>query len=321
MSPAGGRERLKAIRYEAFGDRERLKLVDLPAPIPGPGEIRVDLCAASVIPADWKLRAGHLTDLFTVTFPKIPGRDGAGIVGAVGPGVDFARVGDAVCVVAQHEEQGTYAEAIVRGRDSVVPKPANLSFAAAAALMHAGVCAWIAVVETLKVAPGMRILIHGGAGAIGGMAIQLARHRGAEVTTTCRAANLDYVRSLGTQHAIAYDREDFVALARGQDAVFDPIGGDTHRRSYSVLRGGGHLAYLIAAPIEDRAAAHGVRLTRIPIHDDIAVLRAVVEAAAAGILTPQISATLPLAAAAEAHRRLEAGEVSRGRLVLLMGDG
>ena len=312
---------MKAIQYEAFGGPECLKFVDVPDPVPGRGEIRVDLRAASVIPADWKLRAGHLTDLFTVTFPKIPGRDGAGIVGAIGPGVDWARVGDAVCVVARHEEQGTYAEAILRHRDSVVAKPANLSFAAAAALMHAGICAWIALVETLQVAPGTKLLVHGGAGAIGGMAIQLARHRGAIVTTTCRAANLDYVRGLGAQHAIAYDREDFAAIVAEQDAVLDLIGGDMHRRSYQVLRRGGHLAYLIAAPIEDRAAAHGVRLSRVSIHDGIAVLRAVTEAAAAGILTPQIHATMPLAAAAEAHRLLEAGKVSRGRIVLLTGAG
>jgi NADPH:quinone reductase-like Zn-dependent oxidoreductase len=311
---------LKAIQYAAFGGPEVLALVDLPEPVPGPGEVRVDLAAASVIPADWKLRAGQLTDLFPITFPKIPGRDGAGLVGAVGPGVDYATIGDAVCVSARHTEPGTYAESIIRDRGSIVAKPANLSFAAAAALMHAGICAWISIVETLRVAPGMKILVHGGAGAIGGLAVQLARHRGAEVSATCRADNIDYVRDLGAHRAIAYDREDFTAILRDQDAVLDLIGGEVHRRSYQVLRRGGQLAWLIAAPIEDRAADYGVRLTRVVVHDDLSVLRAVTEAAAAGILTPQISATMALAQAAEAHRRLEAGEVSRGRIVLLTRD-
>jgi NADPH:quinone reductase-like Zn-dependent oxidoreductase len=312
---------LKAIQYAAFGGPEVLSLVELPEPVPGPGEVRVDLAAASVIPADWKLRAGQLTKLFPITLPKIPGRDGAGIVGAVGAGVDYAKVGDAVCVSARHTEPGTYAEAIIRDRRSVVAKPANLSFAAAAALMHAGICAWISIVETLQVAPGMKILIHGGAGAIGGVAVQLARHLGAEVAATCRADNVEYVRGLGAHRAIAYDREDFTAILRDQDAVLDLVGGEVHRRSYEVLRRGGHLAYLIAAPIMDRAAEYGVRLSRAVVHDDVSVLRAVTDAAAAGILTPQIRATMKLSEAAAAHRMLEAGEVSRGRIVLLTRGG
>jgi NADPH:quinone reductase-like Zn-dependent oxidoreductase len=259
--------------------------------------------------------------LFAISLPKIPGRDGAGIVTAVGAGVDYAKIGDAVCVSARHTEPGTYAEAIIRDRRSIVPKPANLSFAAAAALMHAGICAWIGIVETLQLVPGMKILIHGGAGAIGGIAVQLARHLGAEVAATCRADNLDYVRGLGVHHAVAYDRADFATVVHDQDAVFDLIGGDVHRRSYQTLRRGGHMAYLIAAPIEDRGAAHGVRLSRVVVHDDIAVLRAVTDAAAAGVLTPQICATMKLGEAARAHRMLEAGEVSRGRIVLLTREG
>jgi len=310
---------VKAIAYERYGGPEVLQLVDLPDPAPGPGEVLVELQAASVIPADWKVRSGALTHFFDVTFPKIPGRDGAGVVAAVGDGVDYAAVGDLVCVVAQHSEAGTYAERIVRDAASVVAKPAGLTFADGAALMHAGICAWIALVETAELESGMRVLVHGGAGAIGSMAVQLAAHLGADVTATCHSSNVDYVRGLGAGQAIAYDREDFRDAAGPFDVVLDLIGGEVHARSYDVLRRGGTLVYLIAAPIEDRSADYGVRAVRAQIHDDIAALRAVVDLAERRAWRPQVSRVMPLAQAAEAHRLLERGDNTRGRLVLDIG--
>lgn len=293
-----------------------MELADAAEPVPGPGEVRVGLRAASVIPGDCKLRAGLLQAHFKVTFPKIPGRDGAGIVTAVGPGVTYARVGDEVCVVAQHSENGTYAQAIVRDGSTVIAKPPSLGFEEAAAVTHAGCCAWIMLVETANVQPGMKVLVHAGAGAIGGLAVQLARHLGAEVAATCRAANADYVRGLGAHRVIAYDRDDFARHLRDYDVVLDLIGGAVHDRSYDVLRRGGHMVHLIAEPFRDRAAEFGVRLTRADIHDTPRIMRAVIDLAAAKALRPQICDILPLAAAADTHRRLEAGQVSRGRLVL-----
>lgn len=307
---------MKAIAYDRYGDPEVLEMVDWPDPAPGPDEVLVALQAASVIPADWKVRAGHLKHIFDIGFPMLPGRDGAGVVAAIGEQVDYAAVGDAVCVVAQHTEPGTYAEYVVRDAASIVPKPADLTFAAGAALMHAGICAWIALAETAPVEPGMRVLVQGGAGAIGAMAVQLARHRGAEVVATCRAANADYVSGLGAHAVVAYDREDFRDRVSDCDVVFDLIGGEVHARSYDAMRRGGTLVYLIAAPIEDRSADYGVRTVRAQIHDEISALRAVVRLADEGVWTPQVSRIMPLAEAAEAHRLLESGENTRGRIVL-----
>jgi NADPH:quinone reductase-like Zn-dependent oxidoreductase len=308
---------MRAIQFDRFGGPEVLSLVELPDPEPGPGELLIDVRAASVIPGDWKLRAGHLSHLFDVTLPKIPGRDGAGVVSAIGPGVAAFAVGDAVCFVCQHEEQGSHAEKVVRPADAVVAKPAGLSFVEAAALMHAGVCAWITVAEVGAVRPGDRVLVHGGAGAIGGQAVQVARHLGAEVVATCHSGNLDYVAGLGAHRAVAYDREDFASSVRDIDCVVDLVGGATHARSYAALRPGGRLVWLIAAPFEDRSAEFGVELRQARIHDDPATLATVVGLAARGILRPQVSRTLPLGDAAAAHRRLEAGENSRGRIILL----
>jgi NADPH:quinone reductase-like Zn-dependent oxidoreductase len=307
---------MQAIRYEQYGGPDVLRLVDVPDPEPGPGQVRVDLRAASVIPGDWKVRAGHLKDYFPVSLPKIPGRDGAGVVTKLGPGVDYIEVGSPVCVVAQHVEAGTYAQAIVRDRESITPLPRNLGFDEGAALLHAGVCAWICLIETAKLQPGMRLLVHAGAGAIGGMAVQLARHLGAHVAATSRAENSAYVSELGANQAIAYDREDFASKLRDCDVVLDLIGGDVHRRSYAVLKKGGHMVCLIAAPFEDRGAEFGVRVTTPRINDHREALDSIVGLAARGVLRPQICARMELAQAAEAQRRLEQGLVTRGRIVL-----
>lgn len=310
---------MKAIIYDTFGGPEVLSFRETPDPVPGPGEVLVDLHAASVIPADWKLRAGHLQSLFSVTFPKIPGRDGCGVVSAVGAGVDYAAAGDRVCVVAQHSEPGTHAQRIVCDSESIVAMPANMGFAEGAALMHAGICAWICLVEKAGLTFGQRVLIHGGAGAIGGLGVQLARHLGAEVVATCRAANRDYVIELGAHEAIAYDKSDFAAgAAQGYDVVFDLIGGEVHRRSYEVLKPGGHMVCLRALPIEDLSAHHGVTVSVPMIHDSREALEATVALAAQGVFRPQIAARLPLDQGAEAQRMLEAGQVSRGRIVLEM---
>lgn len=307
---------MKAVLYDRYGGPDVLRLSDVPDPEPGPDEVLIQVKAASVIPGDWKLRAGHLREMFPIAFPKVPGRDGAGVVVARGSDVDYADIGDALCFVTEHTEPGSNCEFVVRGRDRVVAKPDTLSFPEAAALMHAGVCAWICLVETARVAAGMKVLVHGGAGAIGGMAVQMARHLGAEVAATCHSRNLDYVESLGASRVIAYDVEDFAATVRDIDVVVDLIGGDVHRRSYPVLKTGGAMVWLIAAPFEDQSAKYGVRTLQAKIHDDLRVLEAVVALADKGAIKPQVSRRMSLADAADAHRILEERRNSRGRIVL-----
>ena len=305
-----------AIQYDDFGAPDILHLRDVATPEPGPGEVLVDLRAASVIPADWKLRAGHLKGMFPVTFPKIPGRDGVGIVSKLGEGVDYVSLGDPVCVIAQHTENGTHAQCIVRDRDTLVPLPVGMDFNHAAALMHAGICAWICLVEDARVQPGQRVLVQGGAGSIGSLGIQLAKHLGAHVTTTCRAANAAFVREMGADAVLAYDEVDFAATPDRFDVIFDLIGGDTHRKSYALLKPGGHMVCLRAAPIKDLSAQYGVTMHVPVVHDRLYAIEATVKLAEEGVFRPQIARLLPLAEAAEAQRTLEAGEVTRGRVVL-----
>ncbi len=309
---------MTAISYRRFGGPEVLELGEMPKPIPGPGQVLVAVRAASVIPGDWKLRAGHLKDIFEISFPKIPGRDGAGVVEALGEGVENLAIGDEVGFVTRHTEHGSHARYTLPAASAVVRKPAKLSFVEAAALMHAGACAWIALSETAGLGPGQRVLIHGGAGAIGGMAVQLARHLGAFVAATCGARNTGFVRDLGADLAIAYDRSDFAEKLEPVDIVLDLIGGEVHRRSYPVLKRGGTLVYLMADPIEDLSAEFAVRCVRAVIGDQPSALAAVMRLAEEGAWRPLVSRIMPLAEAAEAQRLLEAGLNSRGRIVLTM---
>ena len=306
---------MHAIQYDRYGPPEVLTTVTLADPEPGAGEARVLLQAAGVAPLDTKLRAGLLQAHFAVRFPKIPGRDGVGVIDKVGAGVVGMAVGDQVCVVADPHSAGTYAEAVVCVTGRMVARPRGLTTEQVAALMQPGLSAWIPVVEVANIQPGMRVLVHGGAGAVGSLMIQLVRHLGAHVTSTCRSTNRDYVIGLGAHEAVAYDREDFSTL-RDLDVVFDLIGGDTHARSYPVLRAGGHLVYLTAAPIVERSSEFDVQVTRAMIADAPHAIKAVAQLADAGVLRPQVAGVYALGAAADAHDALENGRVTRGRLVL-----
>ena len=308
---------MKAIHYSRYGGPEVLEFGEFPDPDLPPDQVLIEVHAVSVAPSDWLVRAGRLTHMFPQTFPTIPGRDGSGVVVAVGANADFAAVGDEVVFKVGHVELGSYAELIARPREMVVAKPAAVSHIEAASGGHAGTCAWIGLVREAHVGPGMKVLIHGGAGAIGGLSLQLAKHLGASpVITTCRRANIDYVKSIGADIAIAYDDEDFRDHVADCDVVYDLVGGEVHARSYEVLKPGGVMTWLIAEPFEDRSGAFDMIERQAVIDDDPAALRAVIDLLGSGALKPQVVKVMPLAEAAAAQAMLEAGEVSRGRIVL-----
>ncbi|MFB9949673.1 NADP-dependent oxidoreductase [Rhizobium puerariae] len=308
---------MKAIQYEEHGTADVMRYVDLPDPVAGPGQILVKVEAASVTPFDWKLRAGHLRNHFTLPMPSVPGRDAGGIVVAVGEGAGEFRTGDRVAVMAGVFAQGGYAEMIAVDEKHAVRIPDSLSTVEAVALANAGLSAWIAVLAA-EVKSGDRVLVHAGAGAVGGLLVQLCHHLGAEVTATCRSTNRDYVLGLGADRVIPYDREDFSEALKDQDVVFDLMGGKVHDRSYRVLKKGGRLVWLVADPIDDRGAEFGVTVTRAMVADDKSALQAMMDLAGAGLIRPQVAGTMPLSEAAEAHRLMEKGAISRGRLMLVM---
>ena len=311
---------MKAIQYPVYGDADVMGIAEVDDPVPGPGQVLIDIHAASVNPVDWKIRSGAMRQFFDVEFPVIPGRDGAGVIAALGadvsPEASGVSVGDEVCFIAGHMGQGTYAERIVLDAEAVAPKGANISFAEAAAFPLAGMTAWAAVVKTAPIEFGMKVLIHSGSGGVGGIAIQLAKHfEAAEIAATCSAANVDAVLALGATRAIAYDEEDFAEVLNDVDLVFDTYGGDVHRRSYEVMRMGGTMVYITAQPVKDLSQQYGVTTVQAPVRPDHPALKELAALVAAGEVKPQVGQVLPLAEAAKAHRISETGHV-RGKLVL-----
>lgn len=310
-------EMMRAICYDTYGGPGVLRLVSLPRPTPGAGQVLVRLAAAGVAPLDWKLRAGILAAHFTPEFPKIPGRDGTGIVEACGDGVAGFAPGDRVAVMAPPAgAAGTCAEYIAADAALCVPLPEGVDLIDGAALVNSGLSAWIAAVRTARVQAGQRVLVQAGAGAVGGLLVQLCAHLGAEVTATCHSRNMEYVHGLGAARAIAYDKPFPTDLAP-QDIVFDLMGGTVHDACYPLLVPGGHLVWLTAAPVTDRGAEFGVKVSRAMISDDATAVAEVLALAAKGVVRPQVAGRLPLTDTARAQTRLAEGQVSRGRLLIV----
>src|ERR1700693_5388828 len=268
---------MKAAYIEKFGGPEVLQYGDLPDPVAAPGEVVVDVHAATVNAADWKFRAGEYARHSNVKFPQIPGRDFSGVVSAVGDGADL-KIGDAVFGVLGAGKEGTYCEKVAIPAALVAKKPDGLSHINAAALALTGLTAINSVEDTLKLKRGETILIQGGAGGVAGFAIQFAKHLGARVITTTSATNLDYVRGLGADEVIDYNAQDFTKVVSGCDAVFDTVGGEVAIKSFAVLKPGGRAAFIASgaqAPKPDRADVTSLRpavgRTRAPL-DHIAQL-------------------------------------------------
>ncbi len=303
---------MKAALIESSGGPEVLVYGEVPDPIAGPGEVVVEIHAASVNAADWKVRSGGEGPI--AAYPYILGRDFSGVVGAVGPGVDDLGVGDAVFGVCDVGQEGAYAEKIAIKAAIVARKPDSLPHIEAAALALIGLTALVAVEDTLALRSGESILIQGGAGGVAGFAIQLAKHIGARVITTASAANHAYLGQLGADEIIDYNAQDFTDVVSDCDAVFDTVGDDVALRSFAVLKPGGRAAFIASgaeAPVPPR---EDVRSLRPAVGRDRPHLERIVELVAAGaVRVPEIT-LYPLSEAAAAHRVSEARHL-RGKLV------
>jgi NADPH:quinone reductase-like Zn-dependent oxidoreductase len=306
---------MKAAFIERHGGPEVLQFGEMPDPVAAPGEVVVDIAAASVNGADWKVREGKSGQISK--FPYILGRDFSGVVSVVGQGVTDLRIGDEVFGVCDVGQEGAYAEKIAIKAAIVAKKTKGLSHVDAAALALAGLTAICTIEDTLKLKAGETILIQGGAGGVASFAIQLAKHLGARVITTASAANHDYVRKFGPDEIIDYNAVDFTKAVRDCDAVFDTVGGDVAQRSFAVLKPGGRAAFIgsgAQAPKPDRGDVVALRPS---VGRDRPHLERIVELVTSGAVRPLDVTRYRLSEAADAHRVSQSRHF-RGKLVFVV---
>lgn len=306
---------MKAVSIYYYGGPGVLAYEDAPRPHPAPGDVLVRVHAAGINPVDWKIREGHLKEMLHHTLPLVLGWDVSGVVAALGAGVTRFKVGDEVFSRPDIERDGAYAEFIVIRETEVALKPKSVDHVHAAALPLAGLTVWQSLFDAAALTAGQRVLIHAAAGGVGSLAVQLAKGRGAHVIGTASAKNHAFVRALGADEVVDYERERFETVIGPVDVVFDTMGGDIQTRSWKVLKRGGILVSIASPPSAEAAVAHGERFAFVFTQPSAAQLAEIATLVDAGKLKAIVETVLPLAAAVRGQALSAAGH-TRGKIVL-----
>jgi NADPH:quinone reductase-like Zn-dependent oxidoreductase len=315
---SGGSEmaEMRAVRFHEYGPASGLTVESVDRPEPGDGEVLVRVRAAGVNPIDWKIRAGYLQEFMPLDLPSTPGIDLAGTVESAGADVHDLAAGDAVF----GRGSGTYAEFALAASGSLAVKPPRISVEEAATLGVGGVTAWSGLFDTARLDAGQRLLVHGGAGGVGSLVVQLGHWKGAHVIATASDANAGYVRALGADEVLDYRATRFEDVVGDLDVVFDTVGGDVTERSWAVLRPDGILVIIAGMPEPEKAAERGVRTAGVQAAEPISpILDELARLAESGDLRPQVGQLFSLSEAAAAHAASETGH-GRGRIVLQVAN-
>lgn len=291
---------MKAIQIHEYGDADVLRYEDAEKPQIQPDDVLIRVAATSFNPVDAKIRAGFMKDQMPKTLPFILGWDCAGTIEEIGANVKNFKAGDEVFAMMDFARGGSYAEYVAVNANQVALKPKSLSFVESAALPMVAQTALLAL-ETAELKAGQTILIHGGAGGVGSMAIQMAKALGAKVITTASGEDLELVKSLGADQAIDYKTTNFKTVVKDVDAVLDVLGGQTQTDSFGVLKRGGILIATAQPPSKETAEEYGVRAQIIFTQPSGEQLEKIAQLADAGKLKPIIGAEMPLADAKKAH--------------------
>ena len=333
---------MKAFVVERYGDADTVRARDVPDPQAGAHDVLVRIHAASVNPLDLKIRDGDLKAVLPLRAPFVLGNDLAGTVVAVGARVTRFAVGDEVYAHPDQNRMGTFAEFIAIHQDDVAAKPVTLSMEEAASIPLVGLTAWQALVERADLRPDQKVLIHAGAGGVGTIAIQLAKHLGASVATTASATKADVVKSLGADVVIDYRKQAFETILHDYDVVLDTIGGETLDKSLQVLKPGGTVISITGPPDPAFAKEIGVNpVIRLAIAalsyrirrrarrrqvtysylfmkasgDQLRELTALIDA---GIIRPVVDSVFDFDQTREALAHLEQGRTKAGKVVIRM---
>jgi alcohol dehydrogenase len=329
---------MRAARIHEYGPPDVLRVDDIDPPAVRANDVLVDVHAAAVNPVDAKIRSGSQRAVVRLALPHVLGLDVSGVVVDVGSAVTGFAPGDEVFSSPHHGRQGTYAERVAIDAAQVARKPPNLTHAEAASIPLVGLTAWQSLISKAKLTAGETVLIHAGAGGVGSFAIQLAKHVGATVITTCSARNVGFARELGADRVIDYNAEAFDEVVTDCNVVFDMMGADIKRRSRRVLRRGGRLvtintdlpatvkrwgAYLGVLAVgckllwfaASSRLGYGIRSSVVVRSPDGAQLGEIAALLEQGAIRPIVGQVFPLDRIADAHRAIETGR-TRGKIVI-----
>jgi NADPH:quinone reductase-like Zn-dependent oxidoreductase len=301
---------MKAVRIERYGGEEVMELVEVERPKPGAGQVLVKVRAAAVNPVDWKIRDG-LGELFGMKPPLILGCEVAGMV-ETGSG-NLAPGDDVYGYLGTHS--GGYAEYAAAPASEFVRKPKQVDFDTAASVPVGALTAWQAMLDLGKLASGQRILITGASGAVGSMAVQLAKVKGAHVIGLASGKNEEFVRKLGADDFVDYRKAKFENEVRDLDVVFDTVGGETQERAFQTLKRGGFLVSTVNPPSAEKAREFGVTVAMVqmmPKPEQLADINQLLES---GRLKVRVATVLPLSEFKEALR-LSASRHADGKIIL-----
>lgn len=306
---------MKAIQYTAFGDSSVIKLSEVNVPDLKEDEVLIKVIATTVNPFDIKVRKGQMQKLMPVELPYIPGSDAAGIIEAVGTKVNRLKAGDKVFATASG---GSYAEFLNVTEQLVALKPDSLSYEEAASLAVPLSTASTILMEAVKIQSGQKILVHGAAGAVGSVVLQMAKAMGAYVVATASGNGIALAKKHGADEVIDYKNQDFTELAKDMDVVGDTVGGETQSKSYKILKKGGSLLSIVSQPSPEMAKAFdviGEFVFSKPSYRKLEWSGALV---VNGKIKPGIAKVMTLNQAAEAQDLSSAGGLN-GKIVLLIG--
>lgn len=307
---------MKAVQINGYGDNSVVALNEKAAmPEVSTGKVLVEIYAAGVNPVDWKIREGYLKEMMPLVFPATLGSDFSGVVTEVGEGVTNVKQGDEVYGMANAMTGGSFAEFALVDAKALSLKPTKVTHTEASSLPLVGLSAWQALVDQIRLSKGQKILIHGGAGGIGTIAIQLAKHFGAYVATTASKKDTDYVKGLGADEVIDYQNEKFEEKLEEYDAVFDTAGGEAYQKSFQVVKEGGIIVSIVEQPNEELIRKHKVsaksQFTQ-PNADQLTKLASLVDN---GTIKPHIDKSFSMGQAEEAFAYQQTGR-PQGKVII-----
>jgi NADPH:quinone reductase-like Zn-dependent oxidoreductase len=304
-----------AWRVHEFGPPDAMILEKVPTPVPGPGEVLIEVHAAGVGPWDGWIRAGK--SALPQPLPLTLGSDLSGTVAALGSGVSDIALGEQVFGVTNSQFLGAYAEYAVASAGMLAKKPSSLSYAEAASVPVVAVTAWQALFDHARLQAGQTVVIHGAAGNVGTYAVQFARRARLRSIATAGTKDIEYVQSLGADKVLDYHAQRFEDAVKDADAVLDLVGGETQVRSFQVLRPGGKLISAVSQPDQARAKHHGVTAAFFLVEVTTERLRGIADLIDRGELKTHVGMVLPFAGARDAHMMLE-GQLRppKGKIIL-----